>query len=114
MKGGVVLAARDLVVERRSRQGVFRLRVGALELRAGESLVVLGPNGASKSTLLRALAGLAEPTGGRIESHVKGPVTLVFPMSFPVHFNVDWTTSWVFLTFNLRGSRTGAPEGRPF
>jgi ABC-type sulfate/molybdate transport systems ATPase subunit len=78
MKGGVVLAARDLVVERRSRQGAFRLVVGDLELRAGESLVVLGPNGAGKSTLLRALAGLAEPAAGRIESHAEGPVTLVF------------------------------------
>ena len=78
VNGGVVLAARNLVLERRSRQGAFRLSVSALDLRAGESLVVLGPNGAGKSTLLRALAGLSEPVAGRIESHVEGPVTLVF------------------------------------
>ena len=78
MSERAVLAARDLVVERRSRRGAFRLEVDALELHGGESLVVLGPNGAGKSTLLRALAGLTPPAAGCVESHVEGPVTLVF------------------------------------
>jgi heme exporter protein A len=38
-----------------------------LDLHAGRTLAVLGPNGAGKSTLLRLLAGLARPSGGRIE-----------------------------------------------
>jgi branched-chain amino acid transport system ATP-binding protein len=33
----------------------------------GESVVVLGPNGHGKSTLLRAISGLVRPTAGRIE-----------------------------------------------
>ena len=74
----VVLAARGLVVERRSHHGAFRLAVDEIDLHAGESLVVLGPNGAGKSTLLRALAGLTPPMAGSIESHAEGPVTLVF------------------------------------
>lgn len=35
-----------------------------LTVRAGESLVLLGPSGVGKSTLLRVLAGLDEPVGG--------------------------------------------------
>lgn len=38
----------------------------ALELRAGEALVVSGPNGSGKSTFLRLLAGLQRPEAGQI------------------------------------------------
>jgi molybdate transport system ATP-binding protein len=37
-----------------------------LQLRAGETTVLLGPSGGGKSTLLRALAGLERPRAGRI------------------------------------------------
>jgi len=73
------LAARGLVVRRRSRRTVFELRVEEIDLRSGEALAVLGPNGAGKSTLLRTLAGLERPVHGRIEQKsVAGPVTMVF------------------------------------
>jgi len=88
-----VLSARDLVVRRTSRSGVFELRVDALDLAAGSVLAVLGPNGAGKSTLLRTLAGLEKPSAGRIERRARGPVTLVFqrPIAFAgsVAHNVD-------------------------
>jgi ABC-type polysaccharide/polyol phosphate transport system ATPase subunit len=35
----------------------------------GESLAVIGPNGAGKSTLLQVLAGILQPTEGRIAVH---------------------------------------------
>jgi thiamine transport system ATP-binding protein len=38
-----------------------------LEVPAGQLLCVLGPSGGGKSTLLRVIAGLEEPTAGRIE-----------------------------------------------
>jgi NitT/TauT family transport system ATP-binding protein len=37
-----------------------------LEVRAGEFLVIIGPSGCGKSTLLKLLAGLEEPTAGRL------------------------------------------------
>jgi branched-chain amino acid transport system ATP-binding protein len=42
------------------------LRGVDLELAAGESLVLVGPNGHGKSTLLRAMSGLVSPSEGEI------------------------------------------------
>ena len=39
----------------------------SFELRSGELLAVLGPNGTGKTSLLRILLGLLQPTSGRIE-----------------------------------------------
>ncbi len=38
-----------------------------LDITAGELVVFVGPSGCGKSTLLRLIAGLDQPTGGRIE-----------------------------------------------
>ena len=37
-----------------------------LEVRAGESAVIIGPNGHGKTTLLRALNGLIRPSAGEV------------------------------------------------
>jgi branched-chain amino acid transport system ATP-binding protein len=47
--------------------GTEILRGISLRVDAGETVVVLGPNGHGKTTLLRAISGLVKPTGGRIE-----------------------------------------------
>lgn len=51
-----------------------------LTLRAADSLAIVGPNGAGKTTLLRCIAGLYQPTRGRIS--VKGRVVSL----------INWTT----------------------
>lgn len=42
-------------------------RTLSLELKRGELVCLLGPNGVGKSTLIRTLAGLDEPLSGRID-----------------------------------------------
>ena len=39
----------------------------SMQVGDGETVVVLGPNGHGKTTLLRAISGLIRPTGGRVE-----------------------------------------------
>jgi branched-chain amino acid transport system ATP-binding protein len=39
----------------------------SLHVQDGEAVVILGPNGHGKTTLLRAISGLIQPTGGRVE-----------------------------------------------
>ncbi len=50
-----------------------------LQLKDGDRLGVMGPNGAGKSTLLRTLAGVYQPTSGKIE--VKGRIASLIDIS---------------------------------
>jgi heme exporter protein A len=73
------LIVEDLALE---RGGQPVLGGVAFTVSAGEVLVVTGPNGVGKTTLLRALAGLLTPTRGRIA--VEGGATDV-PRAEQVH-----------------------------
>jgi iron complex transport system ATP-binding protein len=59
----VLLSAHALAVDLGQRRVLSDVSV---ELLAGEALVVVGPNAAGKSTLVRALAGLLEPAAGEV------------------------------------------------
>ncbi|WP_029434184.1 ABC transporter ATP-binding protein [Blastococcus sp. URHD0036] len=50
----------------RVQRGVLHVELD-VHVEDGEVLAVLGPNGAGKSSLLRVLAGLLPPDGGRVE-----------------------------------------------
>ncbi|MBY6152976.1 heme ABC exporter ATP-binding protein CcmA [Vannielia litorea] len=64
-----LLRAEGLAV---ARGGVPVLEGLTFELAPGEVLVLRGPNGVGKTSLLRVLAGLAEPLEGEVESEGSG------------------------------------------
>ena len=86
-----------------------------VEIGDGEFFSLIGPSGCGKTTTLRMIAGLVEPTAGRIEVHGRDvtslrphrrPVNTVFQQYalFP-HLNV-----FENVAFGLRERRTRGPE----
>ena len=63
--GPPVVALRE--VSKSYPSGTIALDRLSLDVGAGELLSLLGPSGCGKSTLLRLIAGLLEPSAGRIE-----------------------------------------------
>jgi NitT/TauT family transport system ATP-binding protein len=87
-----------------------------LDVREGEFVSLLGPSGCGKSTALRILAGLIDPSAGRVEwpggggmDDRRGEIGFVFqePTLMP------WATvaDNVWLPLRLRGVSRGAAQG---
>lgn len=63
---GVLL---DLLGHRDRRHDLWALRGLSLQVGRGEALGLVGGNGAGKTTTLRLLAGISQPTRGRVRTH---------------------------------------------
>jgi energy-coupling factor transport system ATP-binding protein len=89
-QGPAALAAERLWVEfhESSSAGTAALRGVDLRVEPGETVALMGRNGAGKSTFLRAAAGLVEPARGRISA--PGAVALLVqnPADYLVHERV--------------------------
>ncbi len=67
MNKGIVLEAQGLCKQVSSPEGTLTIvQDVSLQVRAGESVAIVGASGAGKSTLLALLAGLDLPTRGRV------------------------------------------------
>ncbi|AHM57028.1 ABC-type Mn/Zn transport systems, ATPase component MntB [Peptoclostridium acidaminophilum DSM 3953] len=72
-----------------SYSGVCALDSVNLNVRRGEFLGIIGPNGGGKSTLLKIICGLIKPSGGQITINSSMPVGYVpqfssFSRTFPI------------------------------
>lgn len=65
----MMLGVHDLAV---SRGGIAILDRVGFGLRAGDALILRGPNGIGKTTLLRTIAGLQPPLAGRMDLPPEG------------------------------------------
>jgi energy-coupling factor transport system ATP-binding protein len=75
------------------RGGPAILRGVALRVQPGESVALMGRNGAGKSTLLRHMAGLLEPTRGRISRAGRVALLLQNPGDYFVHERIAEETT---------------------
>jgi len=85
----------------------WALRQVDLRVREGESLGVIGGNGAGKTTLLRCLAGILEPTSGKLTT--RGRVTALLELGAGFHPNLTGREN-VYLHASLHG--VGRREAR--
>jgi NitT/TauT family transport system ATP-binding protein len=99
----------------RSEQPLIALwRVG-LQIGEGEFITVVGPSGCGKTTLLNAIAGLIQPTEGRIlvdGRPVQGP-SPERAVVFQDYALFPWRTAWDNVKFGLEEQpklRSGAEE----
>ena len=108
--GTPAIVARDVSYAYRAGQNV--LHEVSLELRAGETLAIVGPTGAGKSTFGRMLAGIHPPTSGSV---TVGGVRLVDLPESELHQQVALVTQeqHVFtgtIASNLRLARPDASD----
>ena len=82
--------------------GVVALERLSLEVRPGEFLSLLGPSGCGKSTALRIIAGLSEPTSGKVEWLDAEGATAHAPRRIGFVFQEPTLMPWATVAGNVR------------
>jgi NitT/TauT family transport system ATP-binding protein len=92
--------------------GVVALERLSLEVRDGEFLSLLGPSGCGKSTALRIIAGLSEPTGGRVAWRESGAADdAANPRRIGFVFQEPTLMPWATVAANVRlPLKLGGPD----
>jgi NitT/TauT family transport system ATP-binding protein len=96
--------------------GVVALARLSLDVRLGEFVSLLGPSGCGKSTALRIIAGLSEPTSGRVEwretesaDDAANPRRIGFVFQEPTLMPWATVAANVRLPLKLKGLEADAP-----
>jgi lipopolysaccharide transport system ATP-binding protein len=94
------------------REAFWALRDVDVELRAGETLGLIGANGSGKSTLLRLVAGIGRPTRGRIVRHRRVDAMLSLGESFDLRLTgrENALTGAILAGFSRRDARARLDE----
>jgi ABC-type polysaccharide/polyol phosphate transport system ATPase subunit len=94
----------QLARDANARIAVEALRNVSLQVRAGDRVALVGANGAGKTTMLRTMAGIYEPTQGRVVAR-----GLISPM-FDISLGIDNEISG-YDNIRLRGLILGLTAG---
>src|SRR5205814_1848414 len=98
--GPPVVALRD--VGKTFANGVVALDRLDLDVRPGELVSLLGPSGCGKSTALRIIAGLSEPSRGKIEWPQAGVASTATPHRIGFVFQEPTLMPWATVAANVR------------
>ena len=82
--------------------GVVALDRLDLDVRPGEFVSLLGPSGCGKSTALRIIAGLSEPSSGRIEWPPADAASAASPRRIGFVFQEPTLMPWATVAANVR------------
>ena len=91
----VLLDHVDLIYQTGEGEGTPALQGASLDIPKGEFAAIVGPSGCGKSTILKLVAGLLKPVGGRVEVDgrpVQGPVKMA-GMAFQNPTMLPWLTA---------------------
>ena len=94
---------------RKHHQEHWALRDVDFEVKRGRSFGVIGANGAGKSTLLKLIAGISEPTRGRLD--VRAPISTLLDLGLGFHQNFTGREN-IFLNCSLLGMKRPDVEER--
>lgn len=105
------LVAKGLCLDRGPRRLVDDLDV---TVGPGEALIVTGPNGTGKSTLLRAFAGLLQPAHGdvRIEGDAAGEASAALVAHYVGHLEAARGVLTTLENLDFWAAMLGAPAGK--
>lgn len=113
----IAIAIRDVRMEYPSPEGVKHVLGGVTyDVTEGHYVSIVGPSGVGKTTLLRLLTGLAQPTGGEIQvqgSRLSGaPEGLAVVLQDYTRSLMPWLTVEKNIALPLRNARLSKAEVR--
>jgi len=97
-------------VARRFASGTLALSGVDLAIGAGEFLSILGPSGCGKSTLLRLIAGLLDPSAGRVDWPAGHPGRRGIGFVFQDATLMPWASALANVRLPLRLARVARAE----
>jgi manganese/iron transport system ATP-binding protein len=88
MEGEPSIELQDISLHYNGREALKNI---SFILEPGMRVAVVGPNGAGKSSLFKIIAGVLQPTAGKVKVYGHGPAGHICIAYVPQHSSVDWS-----------------------